>query len=221
MEKFYAAIRPMFGGKLKQAQVDGIELILREAGKLPVSHKAYLLATTFHETAQTMQPIYERGRRSYFNKYEPGTKIGKVLGNTMAGDGYLYRGRGFVQLTGRANYRKAGLENKPDEALQPDVAAVILVTGCSSGWFTGRKLSDYLPGDYYNARRVVNGVDKAYTVAAYASQFEAALLVDPVPEAISAPPVARVVQLAPTPAPARPPTWGALFAAFVAMFRKG
>jgi predicted chitinase len=70
----------------------------------------------------------------FFWKYEPGTRKGKVLGNTKSGDGYRYRGRGFIQLTGRYNYRvygkrlKLDLENNPDEALEPVVAARVLAS---------------------------------------------------------------------------------------------
>jgi putative chitinase len=51
------------------------------------------------------------------------------LGNVQKGDGYRYRGRGFIQLTGRSNYRAAGsalglpLEKEPDLVAQPDIAA--------------------------------------------------------------------------------------------------
>ena len=124
---FFDAVRPLFGGSLSQAQVDGISIIVKafdERGDGDLKHLAYLLGTTKHETADTMAPIYERGAKAYFNKYEPGTKIGKALGNTAKGDGYRYRGRGFVQLTGRANYRKFGIEDNPDKALEPDIAAI-------------------------------------------------------------------------------------------------
>jgi predicted chitinase len=129
-----------------------------------------------------MQPITEYGGKSYFGKYDTGP-LAKALGNTPEadGDGYLYRGRGYVQITGRANYAKAGvalgldLVRNPDLALQPTVAAQILVRGCSEGWFTGKKLADYLPGDYVEARRVVNGKDRADLIAGYARNYEAAL----------------------------------------------
>ncbi len=106
-----------------------------------------------------------------------------IVGNTPAadGDGYTYRGRGYVQLTGRANYAKVGaalgldLLHKPDMALDPIIAAMILVRGCCDGWFTGKKLGDYLPDDYRGARRVVNGTDKQDVIASYAREFEAAL----------------------------------------------
>ena len=178
---FFDAIRPLFGGMMTPGQVTGTEVILVATAGLPISHRAYLLATVKHETAHTMEPIHERGKRAYFDKYEPGTRIGKRLGNTQPGDGYRFRGRGFVQITGRANYARAGqatgadLIGNPDAALNPDLAARILVRGCGEGWFTGKKLGDYLPGDYVNARRVVNGTDKAAEIAMLAEGFEAAL----------------------------------------------
>lgn len=226
MKAFFDAIRSMFGGKLTQDQVDGMTLILREAKSLPVTHQAYLLATTFHETNRTMAPIYEDGRRSYFNKYERGTKLGAVLGNTEAGDGYKYRGRGFVQLTGRVNYRRAGLVDKPDEALKPAVAAAVLVIGCTEGWFTGRTLADYLPGDYVNARQVVNGTDKAQTIAGYARQFESALRLATIPAAPLTIPPARAQVDAPathakTPGVPVVHPWSALLAVlFATIFGK-
>lgn len=62
---------------------------------------------------------------------------GGRLGNGPegAGDGWKYRGRGFIQLTGRGNYRKAGralvlpLEDQPDLAAEPEHAATI------AAWF--------------------------------------------------------------------------------------
>src|SRR5438034_4989813 len=74
-------------------------------------------------------PINEYGGNAYFTKMYEGRKD---LGNTQPGDGARYHGRGYIQLTGRANYRAYGqklglpLEQNPDLALQPDVAARIL-----------------------------------------------------------------------------------------------
>lgn len=182
MKAFWGAIRPMSGGRLSQSQVQGIETLLAATAGLDVTHRAYLLATAKHETADTMQPITEYGGRKYFDKYDTG-KLAKALGNTPEadGDGFKYRGRGYGQITGLANYRKAAkatgadLVGNPDGALNPDLAARILVRGCSEGWFTGKKLSDYLPGDYMGARRVVNGTDRADLIAGYAANFERAL----------------------------------------------
>lgn len=191
---FYAALRArnsgVFGTSISQGQVAGCEAILDEAQKrgTPLRQVAYMLATSYHETAFTMQPITEYGKVSYFSKYEPSTRIGRDLGNTVAGDGYRFRGRGYVQLTGRRNYRKASEElclhpnsdliTNPELALEPKVAAAIMFYGMTEGWFTGRKLDDYIKGDkcdYVNARRIINGTDKAQKIAGYAEAFAKAL----------------------------------------------
>lgn len=181
----FDAIRSLFRGEqMTGPQIAGIRRILRAAIGLPVSYTAYLLATSFHETDQAMQPIYEAGPRQYFDKYETGTRLGRILGNTEPGDGYRFRGRGDVMLTGRALYTRAGarldidLVGNPDQALTPAVSAKILVLGCCEGWFTGKKLGDYLdsvPPRYTQARRVVNGTDRASKIAGYAARFEGAL----------------------------------------------
>lgn len=178
---FFDAIRPMFGGSMSQSQVDGCETLLSIIHGMHVTCQAYLLATAFHETARTMQPITEYGSPRYFDKYDAGTRIGARLGNDQHGDGFRFRGRGYVQLTGRRNYalasRKLGVDliADPDKALHPAVAGRILRLGMSEGWFTGAALHDYLPGDYVNARRIVNGTDRAKQIARYAETCEAAL----------------------------------------------
>lgn len=104
-------------------------------------------------------PVTEMGPVSYFGKYEPGTTLGKRLGNTQPGDGYRYRGRGFIQLTGRANYRAYGqrvgvdLENNPDLALEPSTAARVL-----AAYFHDRGVADAAnAGDWAAVRKLVNG----------------------------------------------------------------
>jgi len=183
-EIFLEKIKPMFG-KLNQEQADAFNLLMKSyPTDVPLTWVAYALATTFHETAQTMQPVTEYGPKSYFAKYDAGTKIGKALGNTQPGDGYRYRGRGFVQLTGRSNYEKMSrltnedLIREPDLAKNFDTARKILRVGMTKGLFTGKKVGDYLTPtktDYVNARRIINGTDKAELIAGYARKFEAAL----------------------------------------------
>jgi hypothetical protein len=168
-------LRSMFGGRLKREQVDGIKFLVEGLSDWPKTHVAYALATVFHETGRTMQPIPEWGSQSYFRKYDDR----KDLGNVEPGDGFKFRGRGYVQLTGRANYTKYGLAENPGAALEPDVALRILKTGMSRGLFTGRKLSDYdRPDggyDFVNARRIVNALDRAKLIAGYAEEFKEAL----------------------------------------------
>lgn len=187
---FFDAVRKApFGGPLSQGQVDGMGAILDEWDRRPafadLRWLAYMLATTFHETARKMAPIHEIGGATYFNsRYGPATSVGKVLGNTQPGDGNRFHGRGYVQLTGRRNYTLAGqklgvdLVGNPDLALAPSLAAAIMFLGMSEGWFTGKKLGDYITAsrcDYTNARRIINGTDKAATIKGYAVAFEAAL----------------------------------------------
>lgn len=183
-DKFFVGVTSLFP-KLSVKQKEGTEVLLKATLHLPLAQRAYLLATAYHETATTMQPIHEYGGVKYFDKYDTG-KLAANLGNTPEkdGDGYLYRGRGYVQLTGKANYTKAskrlGVDfvKSPDLAINPKHAADILVMGCTEGWFTGKKLSGYINDkvtDYRNARRVVNGVDDADLIASYAKVFQQAL----------------------------------------------
>ena len=187
---FYSTLRKrasgVFGTVLSQGAVDGMESILDQAERreTPLRWLAYMLSTAYHETAHTMQPIAEYGGRRYFDKYEPGTRIGKNLGNTLTGDGYRFRGRGFVQLTGRRNYHVASTKLGVDFVADPEAvrvekhAAAIMFAGMEQGWFTGKKLADYITPkktDYVNSRRIINGTDRAALIARYASAFEAAL----------------------------------------------
>lgn len=176
-DKFFAAVRKMAGGKLPQAQVDHLNRILSATAAMPISHRAYILATAWHETGQFKWLREIWGPTAAQKRYE-----GRAdLGNTVTGDGKRFMGRGYVHITGRANYadwgRRLGLDllGKPELAERPEIAARILVEGMRLGTFTKYKLSDYLPGDYINARRIVNGQDKASLIAGYAKAFEAAL----------------------------------------------
>lgn len=176
-------------GRLTQGVVNGLELLGRNMEADPslknVQWAAYMLATVKHECADTWQPIVERGSRTYFDKYETGTPIGKRLGNTEPGDGYRFRGRGYVQITGRANYARmtkalklgpeADLVTDPDQTLRPAIAYQIMSVGMIKGLFTGKKLADYINTagcDYRNARRIINGLDQATKIAQYATTLE-------------------------------------------------
>lgn len=143
--------------------------------------RAYALATARTEAGTDFEIRSERGPHEYFNKYEPGTRLGVRLGNTQSGDGYRYRGRGFVQITGRANYEKFGplvgvdLIDNPDAALAEDIAYRVLSIGMTRGLFTGKRLAQYIHDeatDYIGARRIINGQDKAIEIAADADRFQ-------------------------------------------------
>jgi putative chitinase len=183
---FFDEVENEFRTLLKPKQMDGQMLLLRACDELQVTmieQKANILAQVKTETGFRFESIPESGGKlgkAYFLKYE----YRKSLGNTQAGDGYLFRGRGFVQITGRNNYDKLGrllgidLINNPDLALQPDIAAKILVIGMRDGIFTGKKLSHYInqtKTDYYNARRIVNGTDKASVIEQDSIKFARAL----------------------------------------------
>lgn len=149
---------------------------------------AYLLATAYHETAHTMKPIKERGGDAYFHKmYDINgsrPKVARALGNLRAGDGARFAGRGYVQTTGRTNYGRLGkavgadLIANPSRAMEPEIAAIALVHGTMEGWWTGKRLDKYVTlqkSDFYNARRTVNGVDRASLIDGYARQYDAFL----------------------------------------------
>lgn len=198
-QAFFNAVRAQpFDGALKQGQVSGMQSLLDACPPdLGTQELAYCLATAFHETARTMLPIREIGSDAYLRRmYDPQGErpaTAKILGNTVPGDGVKFCGRGYVQLTGRTNYRRATgeLQNAgyldrtldltvtPNMAMTPDIAAAIMFLGMSEGWFTGKKLSHYfgasLPGDPVNARRIINGTDKASTIAGYHAAFLKAL----------------------------------------------
>jgi predicted chitinase len=96
---------------------------------------AQFMAQTRHESADFSRMKEIGGDKYFHNRYDPKTapKTAKILGNTKAGDGVKYHGRGFIQITGRDNYRMAGealglpLEQKPELASKPEVAAKIAV----------------------------------------------------------------------------------------------
>jgi len=133
------------------------------------TQQAYVLATTEWETAGTFRPLEEYGKGRGRPYGIPDRKTGKA-----------YYGRGFVQLTWKSNYAKYGLilgidlVNKPELACDPNVALFVLCHGMAKGLFTGLSLPRYVNAqktDFINARRVVNGTDKAGQIANLARKY--------------------------------------------------
>lgn len=186
---FFNEIRSsLFGGRLTQSQVDGINFKLdawEQSGLNDPRWLAYMLATVFHETDRTMQPIEEYGRGR-----------GKPYGQKIRHDrkpythpDKIYYGRGDVQLTWYENYEAMGkllgipLLEQPELALKPDISAQIMIEGMTRGKsnrgdFTGASLENYFSAtkdDPVHARRIINGLDKANLIAGYHDKFLTAI----------------------------------------------
>ena len=169
--------------KLTQSFVYNVNVLFNtfndfnEQGGTNPLYVAYMLATVHHETAATFRPLEEHGKGKG-RKY--GTNI-DMNGTRYLGLNHIYYGRGYVQLTWLSNYLKMGnllgidLVNNPSEALEAPTAAKILVIGSLGGLFTGKGLGDYITTgkatDFINARRVINGTDKAHLIANHAIKF--------------------------------------------------
>lgn len=213
---FYASARQrasgIFGTSISQSQVDGCEAILDEAERRGTSmfHLAAILSEAYHETGGKMQPVAENlnysakrmtqvwpkrfptiaSAQPYAgNPQKLANKVyGGRLGNDGPNDGWLYRGRGLAQITGKTNYAKFGLADNPDAASGIATAIRILFDGMEKGLFTGLKLANYdylvtrnpdVPGyKYYASRAIINGdvAANGAQIATYAKAFEKALV---------------------------------------------
>lgn len=184
---FFDTVRSnLGGGTLSQQQVDGFNVMLERAdlNRTDFRQFAYILATAWHETDKTMQPIAEYGRGE-----------GHPYGTPDPVTGQVYYGRGFVQLTWSYNYKdcqdvadahdrwgERDIYVKADCAMDPDIACDVIFYGMKTGLFTGVKLNDFInvtDTDFYNARKIVNGLDCADKIAGEAEQFHGALTFSP------------------------------------------
>ena len=225
---FYEAVRPMFGGTLSQSQVDGFNVIFEawaRHGTGSDRHLAYVLATAFHETGATMQPVRETFASTDAKAKERLTRAwraGKLpwVKTNYWSNGWF--GRGFVQLTHKENYERAGqklgidLVSDPSKAMIPEISAAILVKGMVEGWFTGKKLADY-PSEFVGARRIVNGLDRAVKISEYAYSFLSAITAA---RAVSPPPKPATPPAPETPAH-KPYSWHREIAGYVASLLVG
>ncbi|MBB3591982.1 hypothetical protein FHX08_002326 [Rhizobium sp. BK529] len=186
----------LFKGSLTPAQIEGMNAIIDywDANLATADRRwlAYILATAFHETAYTMQPVRETLATSDSRAVE-------ILETAFASgrlswvktpywrpdeDGKSWLGRGLVQLTHRRNYEAMSevtgidLVAQPDRAMEMAPAVAILIEGMLRGSFTSHRLSDHLneeKEDWVNARRIVNGTDRAEKLAEYGRAFLAAI----------------------------------------------
>ena len=98
---------------------------------------------------------------SPFNLYDAGTSIGARLGNTEPGDGPRFKGRGYIQLTGRDNYRRVGRQIGADLISQPLTANDPATAGLILAQFLKNKETDIrralANNDLLKARKLVNG----------------------------------------------------------------
>lgn len=153
---------------------------LDEEGILTDRTLAYALATVEHETGSRFQPVREGfaiDNRGAINAVTNLYNQGKIKTNYSLPDsaGNSFYGRGYIQLTHKGNYldmgQKLGLGNQlaenPDMALDPEISAKILAK-----FFKERGVVNYAEkGDFYGARRPVNGVDRASKIAARANTY--------------------------------------------------
>lgn len=175
-------IRKNFG-KLSIKQVEGFEAIFDEweAEELTdLRWLCYMLATAWHETATTMQPIeeYGKGKNRPYGKKIKHSGIAYLIN-------VLFYGRGFVQLTWYENYQLMGrllgidLLNHPELALEMRYAVKIMFEGMTKGSssfgdFTGKCLEQYFnktTNDPIGARKIINGTDKALLIANHHHKF--------------------------------------------------
>lgn len=172
--------------KLADATVKNLSEILDEWERRKLTdlrYLAYMMATNLGETGVTLEPVREGFSKSdavarAFVKRQR-YPYAKVV------NGMVYYGRGRVQLTWDYNYKAMGdilkidLLADPDLALDRHYATQIMFEGMLRGTFTGKKLSSYFNNtttDWINARRIINGTDRASEIGGYAKQFYSDLI---------------------------------------------
>jgi hypothetical protein len=143
------------------------------ARQLTRAQIAYVLATAEHESDSfnTLEE-YASGDR-----YEGRTD----LGNSQPGDGRRFKGRGYVQLTGRRNYASYAAITDLELARLPIIlmnwpalSVFVMIDGMLRGTYTGRRLDEFVNSgrqDFFNARQVINGHDRADKIAAQATDW--------------------------------------------------
>lgn len=183
-----AAVRPLFPATKPANVVRYLPYVVHALGAAGLHDAPMFLAAlgTIRAESEGFVPIAELPSqfntlpgRAPFSAYEPGTGPGQRLGNTEPGDGARFKGRGFVQLTGRDNYRRYGealgidLVANPDLANSPEVAALLLAVFLAD---KAHAMRTAIAGrQFKEARQLVNGgshgLDRFETVFHLAAQY--------------------------------------------------
>lgn len=138
-----------------------LQSAMLEAGITTKLRIAAFLAQVGHESGEFrfMEEIWGNAPTSAQMRYEPPSTLATRLGNTQKGDGFKFKGRGPIQLTGRDNYKKCGkalgvdLENYPEKAAEWDCGFRV------AGWYwTTRNLNALADtGDFDGITKKING----------------------------------------------------------------
>lgn len=175
----------IFNGVVPNSAVTTLETLMDEWERRKLSNLrwlAYMMATAVGEVGRKLIPVRE-GFKSTDAEARAYVKA-KGYPYAVEVNGHVYYGRGLVQLTWARNYQAMGevlginLYDNPDLALVPKIAVQIMFEGMIRGTFTGKKLGDYFNADvvdWDNARRIINGIDRAKEIGGYGMAFYKAL----------------------------------------------
>jgi hypothetical protein len=163
-----AKVKQMFPATLLSAIQANLPHVLAGLAGEGLTDKpmALMALSTIRAETAGFKPIDEgksrfNTRDAPFDRYEPGTSVGDTLGNTKPGDGPKFKGRGYVQLTGRGNYTAIGgqlgidLVADPAMANDPKLAGRILARFIKNKEAAVR--AALARNDLTKARELVNG----------------------------------------------------------------
>ena len=134
-------------------------LVVAKKAGLESDELAAFMAQCAHESNQ-FRTLTEYGGSLDFRKYDPryAPKKARALGNTKRGDGAKYKGRGYIQITGKYNYTVAGkaigidLVNNPEKAAEPLIAAKIAL------WYWSKRVAPKV-NDFTNTKEVTKPIN--------------------------------------------------------------
>ena len=130
------------------------KILLNKNGINTAIRLSHFFAQLAHESGG-FKYLAELGGKSYFDKYEGR----KDLGNTQKGDGYKFKGRGYIQITGRANYTELSKDLDIDFVNNPELLEQEVNAMVSALWFWNkRNLNKYADlDDVKTITKKING----------------------------------------------------------------